>query len=332
MENSDFACRICQNTQANQFYKIKEMMFGLRDVFEYVLCAKCGCLQIKDILEDMAKYYPADYRYFHNPEEPVFEKKSNPFARYLRAQRTRYVMYKNGFLGRLAEKIKPMGENIPEYLSWLINCGANLESRILEVGCAGGLLLSRLAWHGFRHLKGLDPYIEKDIALSGGVRIFKKQIFEEKEKYDLILFNHSFEHIAQPFEVLGAAKKLLNADGHILVRIPIVSSLAWELYGTNWVQIDAPRHLFLYSLESLRILMQKTGLNINLIQFDSTDFQFWGSEQYKNDIPLLDERSYYVSQDKSVFTPEQIQAFRFQAKELNEKKRGDQVCLYLTVI
>ncbi len=328
MENSDFACRICKNIQANQPYKLREMMFGLRDIFEYVHCAKCGCLQIKDIPADMSKYYPADYRYFQNLEEPLFAKKTNPLAAYLRAERARYAMYKHGFIGRLAQRLRPLSP-IPEYLTWLINCGVTLDSRILEVGCGGGLLLSRLAWHGFCSLTGLDPYIEKDIAYSSGVHIFKKQIFDETDKYDLIIFNHSFEHLARPFEVLSAAKKLLNPGGHIVIRIPIVPSFAWEEYRENWVQLDAPRHFFLYSLESLHILTRNSGFKIRRIEFDSTDLQFWASLQYQRDIPLLDERSYYVNPNRSGFSTQQIQRFGARARELNQQKRGDQICAYL---
>ena len=41
-------CKICGNERSNREYKIKEMMFGFRDEFSYMLCANCGCLQIKD--------------------------------------------------------------------------------------------------------------------------------------------------------------------------------------------------------------------------------------------------------------------------------------------
>lgn len=57
------------------------------------------------------------------------------------------------------------------------------------------------------------------------------------------MFHHSFEHIADPFETLCSVRRLLSS-GTCLIRIPIVDSWAWENYGVNWIQIDAPRHFF----------------------------------------------------------------------------------------
>ena len=59
--------------------------------------------------------------------------------------------------------------------------------------------------------------------------------------------------------------------------------------------ISAPRHFFLHSLDSLKTLVRKEKFYIKDIVFDSDEFQFWGSEQYKNDISLKSENSYSVS-------------------------------------
>ena len=60
------------------------------------------------------------------------------------------------------------------------------------------------------------------------------------------------------------------------------------------------------------------------VSYDSTTFQFWGSEQYVSDIPLMDARSYFVNPAESLFTPEQIDAFTAHAGELNAREEGDQ--------
>jgi SAM-dependent methyltransferase len=48
-----------------------------------------------------------------------------------------------------------------------------------------------------------------------------------------------------------AAASLLACKGIIVVRIPAVSSYAWERYGVAWMQLDAPRHFFLHSPKSM---------------------------------------------------------------------------------
>lgn len=97
----------------------------------------------------------------------------------------------------------------------------------------------------------------------------------------------------------------------------------------HWVQLDAPRHYFLHSIESMRILSNKAGFELCEIIYDSTAFQFLGSEQYLKDIPLKDDRSYGINPHNSIFTDEDIISFTNRADELNCANEGDQATFYL---
>ena len=77
------------------------------------------------------------------------------------------------------------------------------------------------------------------------------------------------------------------------------------------------------------ILAKNTGFRIEKIIFDSTEFQFWGSEQYKRGIPLKGENSYRVNPSKSIFSKGEMRRFKQRAKELNSKNVGDQAAFYL---
>ena len=65
------------------------------------------------------------------------------------------------------------------------------------------------------------------------------------------------------------------------------------------------------------------------IRYDSTAFQFWGSEQYQRDLPLLHQSSYFVNPETSAFTAEQIAAYTAEADRLNARGEGDQAAFYL---
>lgn len=45
------------------------MMFGSRDKFDYLECARCDCLQIEEVPADLSQYYPANYYAFQRPME-----------------------------------------------------------------------------------------------------------------------------------------------------------------------------------------------------------------------------------------------------------------------
>jgi hypothetical protein len=64
MDNKDKVCSICGNTGGNKTHSVREMMFGMRDVFQYLECGACGCLQLLNIPKDMGKYYPEQYYSF----------------------------------------------------------------------------------------------------------------------------------------------------------------------------------------------------------------------------------------------------------------------------
>lgn len=54
-------CQICNNNEGNKSILVKEMQQGFREEFEYIECSNCGCLFIKEIPENIDKYYDIDY-------------------------------------------------------------------------------------------------------------------------------------------------------------------------------------------------------------------------------------------------------------------------------
>ena len=314
-------CRICGNAENNQTYEVREMMFGTRETFTYFQCAGCGCLQIAEIPADIAGHYPSDYASFRTLSQ---RRLANPWRNLLTRARYRYAVLKKGFLGRLLYAIWPK-----EKLLRLSYANLTDDSRILDVGCGTGKLLYKLRTIGLRNLLGIDPYIEEDIEYPNGLKILKKSIDDVEGTWDLVMFHHSFEHMPEQLETLRTAARLLADGGTCLVRIPTVLSYAWEHYGVNWVQLDAPRHLYLHSTEGLTLLAEKGGFHVERVLYDSSAFSLWASEQYARDIPLRSERSYQVNRSRSIFSPADIKAFKRKAHELNRQNRGDTACFYL---
>src|SRR5439155_11939769 len=111
----------------------------------------------------------------------------------------------------------------------------------------------------------------------GGITILKRQLGEVEGSFDYVVFNHSFEHMEAPLEVLKHVRSLIAPGGRLIISTPIAATFAWREYGVDWVQLDAPRHPFIPSVEGLKILAGQAGLHVTDV-FNSTEFQFWGSE------------------------------------------------------
>lgn len=291
------------------------MMFGFRDEFNYLECSKCGCIQLLDIPDDLSKYYPDNYLSFDEHNEHFLAKRT--LKRRIKKLSLDYQLGHFSPIGKLLSHL--IKDPVPLMSMDLLNL--NYGSKILDIGSGTGILLLVMSSLGFTHLTGADPFIKSTIHYKCGVTIWKKHMEDMTGTYDFIMLHHAFEHMDQPLEKLQAIYKLLNPDSYLLIRIPVASSFASRKYKADWVQLDAPRHFFLHTIDSIRILSLKAGFILKEVQFDSDEFQFTGSERYLRDIPLKPE--------KNIFDSKTIRAFSKQAQKLNAINDGDQARFYL---
>lgn len=312
-------CRICGEDQAHRVHDVREMMLGRRDLHRYFECSRCGCLQIATLPENLADYYPDNYYSYRDPGQS-----GNAVKRLLTRWRDTYATTGHNPLGHVLQALSPDPK-----LATLRATGVNRQSRILDVGCGAGHLLYALREAGFRNLLGLDPFNRENIRYPNGLRIDKRDLLTETVEWDLIMFHHSFEHLPDQQATLQQAWRILPAGGMALVRVPTVSSFAWQHYGPDWVQLDAPRHLYLHSITSMNTLAEQSGFVMEQVIYDSNALQFWGSEQYQQDIPLRDARSYAENPAGGLFSKRQMRDFTRRAHELNALQQGDQAAFYL---
>lgn len=331
MAISQPTCRICGAADNHPTFIGREMMFGTQEEFEYFQCKSCGCLQITEIPGDLGRFYPSSYYSLAITNR----QHTSPLLALLLKQRFRNAVFGRGYkLNQLlsnfikmpdlrVDTVLPVAKVLQEAAV------RNFSARFLDIGCGSwSLWLANLRTMGFRHLCGADPFINADVSCDG-ITIFKRQINEMSGYFDLITFHHSLEHIPDQQAVLAAARRLLAPNGVILVRIPVASSYAWRHYGTNWVEMDSPRHLYLHSRESIRLLAGKAGLHLYSTICDSLELEFYGSEQYLRDIPLTAENSYWLNHDNKIFTQNEIEGFRDMAREVNERDECGRACFFL---
>lgn len=316
-----FKCRICGNSDNNTLYDVYEMMLGTRDKFTYFKCSSCGCLQIAEIPENISEYYPDNYYSFNTYQKL---NKRRAFRSWFDKRRVDDKLFKVNIIGKLSNFIsKPL-----DYVPYLKPINIKKDDPVLDIGCGTGRLLQRMAMGGFTKLTGLDPFIEKNISYNSGVTIVKSSIKNFCEntanKFKTIMLHHSFEHMPNPLDILTNIHRILEKDGVIILRIPLVDSYAWNEYKENWVQLDAPRHFFLHSRKSLAILLAKSGFEIKDIFYDSSKFQFTGSELYKRNISLSSSKK-----EKDIFTKETIKNYKNKAIEINKAENGDQAIFYI---
>jgi SAM-dependent methyltransferase len=277
-------------------------------------------LHIKDIPPNLSKYYPENYYSFERHQYSWL-------SRYLRNQRTAYQLYGTNVIGMWMSKIAGDYSDLSYRKGWFSKASVSRDSRILDVGCGSGKLLRRLRALGFTKLTGLDPFIEEDIRV-GNLVIYKKNLRDLQGPFDFVMLHHSFEHMPEPLEALKTIRRILNAGSYVLIRIPVASD-AWRTYGVNWVQLDAPRHLYLHTVDSMHLMANQAGFEIAEVVFDSTSYQFVGSEgNIHKQIGRSNSTDKPISPARAI-NSKRLREFRKKSDELNARGLGDQACFYL---
>ncbi len=321
-------CRICENATDNLLHTAREMMFGTRDEFEYLECGSCGTVQIVEI-PDLSRYYPNDY--YSLSDENSVGLSSSYKSRLAARVAGKYLATGHGSIGRYLSKKKDwIVDNFPKFLREPI-LALTFESKILDFGCGNGKLLLTLDYFGFKDLTGVDAFIGQDIVYPNGIKIYKRPLAQIATNFDLVMLHHSFEHLPDPVASLSQIHRILNPNKYCLIRIPLIN-YAWERYGVDWVQLDPPRHLFLYTEKSFRQLAESNGFAVEKVVYDSEIFQFFASEQYARDIAMNDQKAYRGVVEESIFTAEQLEQWQRETDELNASGKGDQACFYLRKI
>lgn len=313
------ACRICGNAIANTKHSAREMMIGLREKFQYLECAACGCVQLSELPKDMTPYYPPGYYSFCRPQPRLGM--LTEIRHSLRNIRNRALLRGKGVVSKVASSLLP-----DPALTAIGFTQPRREMKVLDVGTGSGRVPVDLHDAGFTNVLGIDAFIERDIQHPNGVQIKKGLLADlAGSSWDIIVFHHSFEHIWEQYSTLTLVRNLLSDGGKCIITIPI-AAWPWMKYGVNWVELDAPRHFYLQTERSMRLLASQTGFEVSDIKYDSCEFQFWGSELYQRDIPLSE-----VDQDDLIpyFSNRQRRRFRRESRRLNQERQGGRATVHL---
>jgi SAM-dependent methyltransferase len=136
--------------------------------------------------------------------------------------------------------------------------------RLLDVGCGSGAFLAQMAELGWR-TEGIDP---DPAAVAGareaGLRVTQGTLEdldpgEHAGAFDAVTLSHVVEHLHDPAGDLRRINLLLRPGGLLWIATPNLEALGLRRFGRDWLGLDPPRHLVLFTRASLERLVRGAG-------------------------------------------------------------------------
>lgn len=138
-------------------------------------------------------------------------------------------------------------------------------ARLLDVGCGNGDYLDFARAVGWS-VVGVD-FDPKAVskARSRGLNVHDGSVedllSENRGTFDAITLSHVIEHVHDPKRLLGNCYDLLKPDGLLWIETPNIDSYGHRIYGRNWRGLEPPRHLALFTSNSLADLLGRAGFD-----------------------------------------------------------------------
>lgn len=303
VEELSVNCPLCQHP-GKKIYQFSFEFKNYQKNFIYFLCSKCPHLWLtpfpsqKEINQIYANYHTHQLKTKKTLLASFREKCLKAFLS---------EFYGYGYLGRPKFLWRLLGlfiRKIPFFYQRAILAINGVEGRekgkLLDVGCGHGAFLYQLGKLGWE-VSGVEPdEVAAQIARKQfGLNIFCGPLEEAQlpaSTFEAIVFRHSLEHIPFPLKVMEECWRILKPGGKVHIFTPNVESLGHSLFKFKWRGLEPPRHLHIYSLNSIISLLKKVGFTIEEAWTTSRYASFYFLESQKKKKSLLSKTIAFIFQ------------------------------------
>lgn len=145
--------------------------------------------------------------------------------------------------------------------------------RMLEVGCASGSFLHRMAGDGWE-VRGIEfsPSAAKaavDLGYEVHVGALETAPVPD-EPFDLIVGWMVLEHLHDPLAGLRKLRECAKPGTWLVLSVPNAGSLEFRVFKQYWYSLHLPAHLFHFTPETIDHLLQRAGWRVHKIYHQRT--------------------------------------------------------------
>jgi len=223
-------CPLCGYDRILHFLNATDRFHLRPELYTLLRCSACSCVWLADppSPEEMPYHYSQDY---HEVITSAAEHKE----------------------GKRWEKHRAIVARYKE------------QGAILDIGCSSGSFLASMdngRWK--KYGIEMDDATAERARLSSGAEVFVGDVMNAPflpESFDVITAFDVVEHMYRPRMVLERALRWLRPGGIFFARVPNIDSWEAKLFKTYWYGLELPRHLYHFSVTSMKYLMTELGVS-----------------------------------------------------------------------
>lgn len=137
-------------------------------------------------------------------------------------------------------------------------------ARFLDVGCGKGDAMRLLASVGWQ-TEGVefDPDAVA-IARARGLNVHQGELDGQRfaeGTFDAVQLSHVIEHLPDPLATIRECHRILRKGGTLVMFTPNADGLTHKLFGVDWMALDPPRHINIFTPASMVEMLGKAGFD-----------------------------------------------------------------------
>jgi SAM-dependent methyltransferase len=237
-------CLLCGAADLSEVRESTDRRFNLPGRFKVLWCPHCdvGATHPRLSLQELRQYYPDKYDPYCDDISVSDQSRLHRFL----------VSAERRFGPAATDRV--------------------IAGALLDVGCGNGAYMADMARRGF-NVTGIElSPVASGIVAKRGLPVVTGDFLTcefPRQSFDVITMNHYLEHSLDPRASLTKAWELLREGGSLIVGVPNFTSWASRHYGSDWSDLDLPRHAFHFSPRGLVRLLESCGFRVEHTRYES---------------------------------------------------------------
>jgi 2-polyprenyl-3-methyl-5-hydroxy-6-metoxy-1,4-benzoquinol methylase len=244
------ACRLCGRAGTRLYTGLRDRLFSAPGEWNLKQCPEPSCgliwLDPEPAEQDVPDLYGGYYTHATEVSHRSVMRRAFQLSSAALLILTRVRGERKKLLRLFVDEILPAGD-------------------LLEIGCGGGDRLKIFAALGWSVTgQEIDPVAASRASATSGINIHVgpvRQLAGSGRRFDAIVMNHVIEHLLDPVTMLAMCRTMLRPGGRFVCVTPNARAWGHRTYGQNWMALDPPRHIALFTLPALRQAASDAGFD-----------------------------------------------------------------------